>query len=59
VAKFLPGAAGDALVGASFYTTLGGSADTLEWWQGGLVLAGYAAVFLGIGAATFWRRDVT
>ncbi|MBX3195288.1 MAG: ABC transporter permease [Microbacteriaceae bacterium] len=59
VAKFLPGAAGDALVGASFYTALGPSAQTLEWWQGGLVLAGYAVAFLVAGAATFWRRDVT
>jgi ABC-type transport system involved in multi-copper enzyme maturation permease subunit len=59
VARFLPGAASDALVGASFYSTLAGSADALEWWQGGLVLAGYAVVFLVIGASTFWRRDVT
>jgi ABC-type transport system involved in multi-copper enzyme maturation permease subunit len=59
VAKFLPGAAGDALVGASFYSAFAGGGSELEWWQGGLVLAGYAAVFLVIGAATFWRRDVT
>jgi ABC-type transport system involved in multi-copper enzyme maturation permease subunit len=59
VARFLPGAAGDALVGASFYSAFAGGGSTLEWWQGGLVLAGYAAVFLVIGAATFWRRDVT
>lgn len=59
VARFLPGAAGDALVGASFYSAFAGAGSELEWWQGGLVLAGYAAVFLVVGAATFWRRDVT
>jgi ABC-2 type transport system permease protein len=62
VAKFLPGAAGDALVGASFFTVFagaGGGAAPLEWWQGGLVLAGYAVLMGAIGAATTWRRDVT
>jgi ABC-2 type transport system permease protein len=62
VAKFLPGAAGDALVGASFFTMFagaGGGAAPLEWWQGGLVLAAYALVLGAIGAATTWRRDVT
>lgn len=62
VAKFLPGAAGDALVGASFFSVFaggGGGAAPLEWWQGGLVLAGYAVVMGAIGAATTWRRDVT
>lgn len=62
VAKFLPGSAGDALVGASFFTMFagaGGGVAPLEWWQGGLVLAGYAVVLGGIGALTSWRRDVT
>jgi ABC-type transport system involved in multi-copper enzyme maturation permease subunit len=62
VARFLPGAAGDALVGASLFSMFAGAgtgSPTLEWWQGGLVLAAYAAVFGGIGAATTWRRDVT
>lgn len=59
VARFLPGAAGDALVGASFFAVLGGGADPLEWWAGGLLLAGYAVLFGAIGAATTWRRDIT
>ena len=61
VGRFLPGAAGDALVGASFFTLFaaGGGAAPLEWWQGGLVLAAYAVVFGTIGALTTWRRDVT
>ena len=62
VTNYLPGAASDALVGASFYSGLGGmpaSASGLEWWAGGLVLAGYAVVFLVLGALTSWRRDLT
>lgn len=59
VARFLPGAASDALVGASFYAAFGSESGALEWWQGGLVLAGYGVLFVVIGAATFWRRDVT
>lgn len=59
VARFLPGAASDALVGASFYSAFGTQSDALEWSQGGLVLAGYGILFLVVGAATFWRRDVT
>lgn len=59
VVKFLPGAAGDALVGASFYTLMGGAGIELEWWQGALLLTGYGLLFLLIGRATFWRRDVT
>ena len=60
VGRFLPGAATDTLVGSSIYSLIaGGAADALEWWQGGLVLAGYAALFLAIGGLTTWRRDVT
>ncbi|HEU4756186.1 MAG TPA: ABC transporter permease [Agromyces sp.] len=59
VGRFLPGAASDALVGASFYS-IGGlpTAEALEWWQGGLVLLGIAVVATLIGGATTWRRDV-
>lgn len=60
VGRFLPGAAGDALVGSSIFAAMsGGSADLLEWWQGGLVLLGFAVVAALIGALTTWRRDVT
>jgi hypothetical protein len=58
VVQFLPGSASDALVGASIYTAMSGAAG-LEWWQGGLVLAGYAAVATVLGFFTSWRRDVS
>lgn len=60
VTNFLPGAASDALVGSSLMAL--GSAPvegTLEWWAGGLVLLGYAVVFLILGYLFSWRRDVT
>lgn len=61
IAQFLPGAASDALVGASLYTVvgMGGPVETLEWWQGGLVLLGIAVVATVVGGATTWRRDVS
>lgn len=62
VTRFLPGAASDALVGASVFSFPGGggaaTGDTLEWWVGGLVLLGYAVVFLVLGHLFSWRRDV-
>jgi ABC-2 type transport system permease protein len=60
IGKFLPGAASDALVGASFFNIASlGASETLEWWQGGLVLLGIAALATVIGGATTWRRDVS
>lgn len=62
VGQFLPGAASDALVGASLYSTMGAggtATETLEWWQGGLVLLAIAVVAtLGAHLST-WRKDVT
>lgn len=65
VAKFLPGAAGDAMAGRSFYSVLtsadGLTADTsgmLPWWGGSLVMLAYATITIGIGYWTRWRQDV-
>lgn len=62
VTRFLPGAAGDALVGASVFTAAtpgAAGAAELEWWAGGLVLLGYAVVLVVLGHLLSWRRDVT
>lgn len=58
VAQWLPGAAGEAITGASLYTSLAGG-QMLPWWQGLLVLVGYGLVLAAIGRATTLRRDVT
>ena len=60
IGQFLPGAASDALVGASFYSiAAAGAGQSLDWWQGGLVLLAIGAAATLIGGATTWRRDVT
>lgn len=59
IAKFLPGAAGEAITGASFYTASGLATSLLSSWQGLLVLLGYAIVFALIGRVTTLRRDIT
>ncbi|WP_233563681.1 ABC transporter permease [Cryobacterium tepidiphilum] len=59
IGRFLPGAASDALVGASFFSIAAPGASVLEWWQGGLVLLAYAVVLTVIGYLVTWRRDVT
>ena len=62
VGRFLPGAASDALVGSSIFTSLRlrrRPAEPLEWWQGGLVLLGIAAIVTVLGYLTTWRRDIT
>lgn len=57
-AKWLPGAAGEAVTGTSLYST-GGLSDLLPWWQGLLVLLGYALLLAAVGRVTTLRRDVT
>jgi ABC-2 type transport system permease protein len=57
IAQFLPGAAADAMTGASLYT-VGSPVEMLAWWQGGLVLAGYAVLFGLFGGWSLVRRDV-
>ncbi len=60
IGNFLPGAASDALVGASVFTMANpAAAAPLDWWQGGLVLLGYALVATVIGYAVSWKKDVT
>ncbi len=57
VAAFLPGAAADAVVGASLFGEISG-ADLLPGWAGALVLLAYAAVLTVLGRYTTFARDV-
>lgn len=58
VAKFLPGAAGEAMSGGSFYSE-SGLLDLLAPWQGALVLVAYGLVLAAVGRFTTFRRDIT
>ncbi len=59
IGRFLPGAASDALVGASFFTISAPQSTMLEWWQGGVVLLAYALAATIGGYFVSWKRDVT
>ncbi|GEK22839.1 ABC transporter permease [Cellulomonas xylanilytica] len=58
VAAYLPGAAGEAVAGGSFFSESGVS-SLLEWWQGALVLLAYGVGLAAIGRVTTFRRDIT
>lgn len=59
IAQFLPGAAADAVIGASLFAGLGGGGgDLLPRWAGLLVLLAYAAVFAVLARAVTLRKDV-
>lgn len=58
VAKWLPGAAGEAITGASLYSAAGMS-ELLPWWAGLAVLVGYGLLLAAVGRLTTLRRDIT
>ncbi|WP_282945526.1 ABC transporter permease [Cellulomonas endometrii] len=58
IGRFLPGAAGEAISGGSFYSATG-SGDILGPVAGALVLVGYALVLALLGRLTTLRRDIT
>jgi ABC-type transport system involved in multi-copper enzyme maturation permease subunit len=58
VAAYLPGAAGEAIAGGSFFAE-SGIGSLLEWWQGALVLLAYGVGLAAIGRLTTFRRDIT
>jgi ABC-type transport system involved in multi-copper enzyme maturation permease subunit len=59
ISKYLPGAAGEAITGSSFYSDSGMAAGLLSSWVGLVVLLGYAMLFAVIGRATTLRHDIT
>ncbi|MFV0285515.1 MAG: ABC transporter permease [Demequina sp.] len=58
MAAYLPGAAGDAMVGASFYSSTG-SAGLLSPWAGFGVLLAYGAIAAVVGWLVTFRRDLS
>lgn len=58
VGLYFPGAAAEALTGASLYSVIG-AADLLDQWQGGLVMLTYAVGFALLGRVLTFRRDVS
>ena len=58
VGKFLPGAAGEAISGGSFYSAAG-AGSLLGSAAGAAVLVGYALVLALIGRVTTLQRDIT
>jgi len=59
ISKFLPGAAGEAITGSSFYADSGMSAGLLSSGLGLAVLLGYAIVFALVARVTTLRHDIT
>ncbi|MEE3126660.1 MAG: ABC transporter permease [Actinomycetota bacterium] len=57
VSAYFPGAAADAVVGASLFSQMG-DVDLLPAWGGALVLLGYAAALTLAGRLTTFARDV-
>jgi hypothetical protein len=58
VGKFLPGAAGEAISGGSFYSATG-AGDLLGPAAGAAVLVGYGLLLALIGRLTTLKRDIT
>ncbi len=58
VSAFLPGSAADAVIGASFFTSVG-DVELLSRGSGAVVLLSYALAFAVIGRVTTLRRDIS
>lgn len=59
VGAYLPGAAGEAIVGSSFYAISGMGSQLLSPWAGFAVLLGYAVIAGVVGWLTTFRKDLT
>lgn len=58
IGPYLPGAAGEAITGGSFYSATGMTQLLSHWWAGFLVLVAYGVVLVAVGRVTTLRRDV-
>lgn len=58
IAKWLPGAAGEAIAGSSFYN-VSGLGELLGRWPGVAVLVAYGLALALLGRLTTFRRDIT
>lgn len=58
IGRYLPGAAGEAISGGSFYSA-SGIGSLLSPAAGALVLVGYALLLAALGRFTTLRRDIT
>ena len=58
-ARFLPGAASDALVGASTYSAMSSGVELLSRPAGSLLFLAYGAALVLLGRYTTLRRDIT
>lgn len=59
IGSYLPGAAGEAIVGASFYASAGMDSALLPPWGGVAMLLAYAAITGIVGWLTTFRKDRT
>jgi ABC-2 type transport system permease protein len=60
IAQFLPGAAADAVIGASLFASVSGDSggDGLSRWAGLLVMLGYTALFAVLARVVTLRKDI-
>lgn len=58
VTSYLPSAAADAVIGASFYGAMGAPSELLSRGAGAAVLVGYVLVFAALARFSTLRRDI-
>ncbi len=59
ISPYLPTQATNAMLGTETGAFGGGTATTLSWWAGALVLSAYAVIMAGVGSFLTVRRDIS